>query len=75
MSNFALYSDLIEVDYFGYYDKSKESDTGYPQERPGWILTEDVFFIVRISFGLERAPDLPYFCFFSLDSCNDFFCL
>ena len=55
MSNFVLSSDLIEVDFFGYYDESKESVTGYPQKRPGWILAEDVFFVARVSFGIERA--------------------
>jgi len=67
MLNFVLYLNLIEVDSFGYYDEFKESVTGYPQERLGWNLTEDVFFVAIVSFGLERAtltsPDLAYFLF------------
>jgi len=54
MSNLVLSADLIEVDSFGYYDESKESVTNCSQERPGWILAEDVFFVAR-SFGLEHA--------------------
>jgi len=55
------------VDSFGYYNESKKSVTGYPQERPGWILAEDVFFLARVSFDLERvtltSPDLACFLF------------
>jgi len=47
MSNFVLSSNIIEVDSFRYYDESKESVTGYPHERPGWILAEDIFFVLE----------------------------
>ena len=67
MLNFVHSSDLIEVYSFGYYDESKKSVTGYPQERPDWILAKDIFFVARVSFDLERAiltsPDLAYFFF------------
>jgi len=56
MSNFVLYSDLIEVDFFGYYNESKGSVTGYSQERPGLILAEDVFFVVLECLLVWSAP-------------------